>query len=140
MCTMCVLGCVKLYEFWAVKSIYILPSLPWVFKHKKLFYIHRCNKPPFRCIAILHHISFITVTFCLYWLDLFLKYQSFAAILWNPFFWIQSKIACGLPTWFSGKESACQYRRHGFNPWVEKIPWRRKWQPPLVFLLEKPHG
>ena len=40
----------------------------------------------------------------------------------------------------SGKESACQCRRHGFNPWVGKIPWRRKWQPPPVFLLRKSHG
>ena len=22
----------------------------------------------------------------------------------------------------------------GFDPWVEKIPWRRAWQPTLVFL------
>ena len=22
-----------------------------------------------------------------------------------------------------------------FNPWVEKIPWRRAWQPTSVFLL-----
>ena len=28
----------------------------------------------------------------------------------------------GLPGRHSGKESACQYRRHGFDPWVEKIP------------------
>ena len=43
----------------------------------------------------------------------------------------------GLPWWLSGKESACQCRRcrrHGFDPWVEKIPWRRKWQPTPVFL------
>ena len=26
------------------------------------------------------------------------------------------------------------------DPWVGKIPWRRKWQPTPVFLLEKPHG
>ena len=26
-----------------------------------------------------------------------------------------------------GKDSACQCRRHGFNPWIGKIPWRRKW-------------
>ena len=26
-------------------------------------------------------------------------------------------------------------RRPGFDPWVEKKPWRRKWQPPSVFLL-----
>ena len=38
------------------------------------------------------------------------------------------------------KESACQSRRQGFDPWVEKIPWRRKWQPTPVFLPEKSHG
>ena len=25
-------------------------------------------------------------------------------------------------------------KRRGFNPWVGKIPWRRAWQPPPVFL------
>ena len=28
----------------------------------------------------------------------------------------------GLPWWLSGKESACQCRRHGFGPWSGKIP------------------
>ena len=28
----------------------------------------------------------------------------------------------------------------GFNPWVEKISWRRKWQPTPVFLPGKSHG
>ena len=28
----------------------------------------------------------------------------------------------------------------GFNPWVRKFPWRRKWQPTPVFLPEKSHG
>ena len=32
------------------------------------------------------------------------------------------------------QESACQCRRHKFNPYIGKIPWRRKWQPTLVFL------
>ena len=27
-----------------------------------------------------------------------------------------------LPQWYSGKEPACQCRRHGFDPWVRKIP------------------
>ena len=43
----------------------------------------------------------------------------------------------------SGKESACQCRRHkrcGFHPWIGKIPWRRKWQPIPVFLPGKSHG
>ena len=33
-----------------------------------------------------------------------------------------------------------QCGRPGFNPWVGKIPWRRKWQPTLVFLPGKSHG
>ena len=30
-------------------------------------------------------------------------------------------------------------KRCSFDPWVSKIPWSRKWQPPLVFLPEKSH-
>ena len=33
-----------------------------------------------------------------------------------------------------------QCRRPGFSPWVRKIPWRREWQPTLVFLLGQSHG
>ena len=28
----------------------------------------------------------------------------------------------GFPSWLRGKESACQCRRHGFDPWSGKIP------------------
>ena len=45
-----------------------------------------------------------------------------------------------LPRWLSGKESACQCRRHTFDPWVGKIPWRRPWQPTPVFLPGESHG
>ena len=47
------------------------------------------------------------------------------------------------PKWLSGKESTClcrRCRRCGFNPWVRKISWRRKWQPTPVFLPGKSHG
>ena len=43
----------------------------------------------------------------------------------------------------AGKEHACQSRTHkrcGFDFWVEKIPWRRKWQPTPEFLPRKSHG
>ena len=43
------------------------------------------------------------------------------------------------PWWLSGKESACQCRKHKFNPSVGKNPWRRKWQPTPVFLPGKSH-
>ena len=42
----------------------------------------------------------------------------------------------GFPGGASGKEPACQcrrHKRHGFDPWVGKIPWRRAWQPTPVF-------
>ena len=42
-----------------------------------------------------------------------------------------------------GRESACQgrrHRRHGFDPWVRRIPWRRKWHLIPVFLPGKSHG
>ena len=45
-----------------------------------------------------------------------------------------------LTRWLSSKEPACQCRRHEFNPWVGKMPWRRKWQPTPVFLPGKSHG
>ena len=42
----------------------------------------------------------------------------------------------------TGKESPCQCRRCkrcSFNPWVGKIPWRRKWQPNSIFFLGDSH-
>ena len=43
----------------------------------------------------------------------------------------------GLPCGTSGKEPACQcrrHKRHGFDSWLGKIPWRRSWQPTPIFL------
>ena len=75
--------------------------------------------------------SFITIT------D-FLKLKQFCITEITPTWswWI------GLPKWLSGKEFVCQWRRHqrhGFDPWVGKIPWRRKWQPTPVFSAEESH-
>ena len=33
----------------------------------------------------------------------------------------------------------CRCKGHGFNPWVRKITWRRKWQPTPVFLPRESH-
>ena len=42
---------------------------------------------------------------------------------WNGLnVWSRPNHITGLPWWLSGKESACQCRRHKFNPWVRKIP------------------
>ena len=61
--------------------------------------------------------------------------------LWETL-WLSALLAvthCGT----SCKESTCQcrrYKRHRFNTWVGKIPWRRKWQPTPVCLPGKFHG
>ena len=43
----------------------------------------------------------------------------------------------------SGKEPPChcrRHKRHGFDPWVGKIPWRSSWQLTPVFLPGESHG
>ena len=57
---------------------------------------------------------------------------------------MRTPLSVGLPRWHSEwKECTCQCRTCktlGCDPWVGKIPWRRKWQPTPVFLPEKFHG
>ena len=45
-----------------------------------------------------------------------------------------------LPWWLSSREYTYQSVRSRFNPWMGKIPWRRKQQPVLVFLPRGSHG
>ena len=44
-----------------------------------------------------------------------------------------------LPWWLRWWSICLQCRRPRFDPWVGKIPWRRKWQPTLVLLPGKFH-
>ena len=46
----------------------------------------------------------------------------------------------GLPWWLRWWRIHLQWRRPGFDPWIGKIPWRRKWRPTPVFLPGKSHG
>ena len=44
------------------------------------------------------------------------------------------------PSGSASKQPTCQcrrHKRHGFDPWIGKIPWRRAWQPTPVFLPGK---
>ena len=62
---------------------------------------------------------------------------QFLLHIFLPLFW-------GLPQWLSRKEPSCQQRKcsriRRYNPWVGKIPWRRKWQTAPISCLEKSHG
>ena len=46
----------------------------------------------------------------------------------------------GFPGGSEGKVAACTVGESGFDPWVRKILWRRKWQPTPVLLPGKFHG
>ena len=51
--------------------------------------------------------------------------------------------SAGFPDGAGGKEPACQCKRHKkwrFNPWVGKLPWRRKRHPTPVLLPGESHG
>ena len=73
--------------------------------------------------------------------------EPFSLVIWFCL-WVDSvrselnSWTLGLPR-YSGKESACQYRRCKrckLGPWVRKIPWSRTWQPFAVLLPGKVHG
>ena len=57
----------------------------------------------------------------------------------------ETHITCNVACYFRGvtacKEPAANSgKRLRFDRWVRKIPWRRAWQPPPVFLPGKCHG
>ena len=63
-------------------------------------------------------------------------FKGFLEISGNAeLFWSIWKTLRGFPGGTSGQESTCQCRECRFDPWVRKIPWRRKWQPTPIFLL-----
>ena len=67
--------------------------------------------------------------------------QLTLSLFFPLFFLCDYSLPVGFPGGASGKESAHQSRRHkrtsGFDSWVRKIPWSRKWQPAQVFLRGK---
>ena len=56
--------------------------------------------------------------------DMYLLFQVFYSCQLIYF-----NVYIGLPWWLSSIESACQFRRLGFSPWVRKIPESKKRQP-----------
>ena len=51
-----------------------------------------------------------------------------------------NKLSCSIKCWSRIHLQCRRHKRHGFNLWVRKIPWRRAWQPTSVFLPGESHG
>ena len=60
-------------------------------------------------------------------------------VLISPFC-IRHTLLLDFPGGSNSKSFCLQYWRPGFDPWVGKIPWRRKWQATPVLLPGKSHG
>ena len=57
--------------------------------------------------------------------------------IWSFIYFFNIIYLFGFPGGTSGKEPACQcrrWKRHRFDPWVGKIPWRRVWKPTSILL------
>ena len=52
------------------------------------------------------------------------------------FYW--SIVVLGLPWWLSGKESTCQFRRHGFDPYLGRSPAEGQGNPLWYCCLGNP--
>ena len=52
-------------------------------------------------------------------------------------YWVRK---IGLPLWLSWERILLQCERPGFDPWVEKVPWRRERLPTPVFWPGEFHG
>ena len=65
--------------------------------------------------------------------------KSYSHCLCVSVFWVilTFKLVSLMAQWW---RTTYQCRRHWFDPWIGKIPRRRKWQPTLLFLLGKSHG
>ena len=119
-CTCCVRGFLQPSSFYSSPTC---PQLRCNFLHKKT----TPNPHPSRFSS--HNL-----------LNTIILYSFFSIVLLTFYYYQLYIIKCGLLWWLSGKESASQCGRHGFNLGVRKISQRRKWQPSLVFLPGKSHG
>ena len=69
--------------------------------------------------------------------------QSFHSLHWIQIYtqdFCDLRVLPGFPWWLRWESICLQCWRPGFDPWVGKILWRRKWQPTPVLLPGKSHG
>ena len=71
-------------------------------------------------------------------------FQSFSATANSVLWTCRGPKAHNTASLVSQRERIClqcrRHRRHEFDPWVGKMPWRRAWQPTPVFLPGKSYG
>ena len=66
------------------------------------------------------------------------RYLSVVLIQISLILWVRMRVSYVLCLYFQRIHMQC--RRLGFDSWVGKMPWTRKWQPTPVFLPGESHG
>ena len=81
---------------------------------------HQGRPCDYYTMPLLSSFIFSFLGSCWYFLEK--KNKSWDLYLWchNYFLYALHTFILGLPRWLNGKESTCQCRRHGFNPWVRE--------------------
>ena len=80
--------------------------------------------------------SFSVISF----LKMFIYFCCTGSQLWHVESSSLTKIWTQLPWWLRWYSICLQCGRPGFDSWVGKIPWRRKWQSTPALLAGKSHG
>ena len=132
------------------------PTFLFHFHQEALYFITFCHKCGVICMRLLIFLPAVLIPTCASSspsrescnLSRAKDKSAFQILIYVIWIALIASFTClplivGFPGGASGKEPAWQCRRHKrqrFNPWVGKIPWRRKRQPTPVFLPGKSHG
>ena len=121
--------------FFCSLKIFILAALKFLSVKPNIWLLHM----QFLCLLTFWRRGH---TLFLYTFYLFFEIKHFQAALGtvSPLsFWTCYLYVCRFPTWLNGKNLPAMQTVWVWSR-VEKIPWRRKWQPTSVFLPGKSHG
>ena len=98
------------------------------------FYLRNVSKNLFLLLTSLFRLFFNHTTLWLF----VTQYLNIVARV--SFLFIKCLLENGLPWWLGWWRICLWCRRPGFEHWVRKIPWKRKWQPTPVILPGVFHG
>ena len=146
--TPCTAACQASLSFTISQSLLKLMSIESVIPSNHLILCHPLLLLPsvFLNIRVFSSELALHIRWPKYWSFSFSisPFQEYSGLISFKIGWLDLLLMgfLGLPRWLSGKESACQCRRHrryGFDLWFKKIPRRRKWQLISMFLPGKSH-